>query len=222
MRRAAAAPVPETRLVLHIGLPKTGTSAIQHVLAAGASELAEVGLHVPYPHPDAVRGAVTAGNGAPLFGAVTAASTPAAMRDAAAVWLAGAVAPGQTSIVSSELLGTLSTARVTAVVEAATELAEVEVVAFVRDVYEHAYAAWGQLTKEGFTESFERYCAETYATDSEQTVAVLRWADAVPGMAVCHYDTHRHDVLETLFEAIGTKLPAPLRDRPVPQVNRSL
>jgi hypothetical protein len=209
-------------VVLHIGLPKTGTSAIQHVLAAAAPQLAGVGVNVPRPSVDAVRGSVTPGNGASLFRAISAGITSEGMFDVADAWLRESIVAGQLTLVSSELLATLPPAGVRALVAAASGLAALDVVVFVRDIYEHAYAAWGQVTKEGYAGPLEDYCQHGYPVQSEQTQFVMRWAEEFPDLVVRHYDTDGRDVVAALFEAVGLERPSPLRQWPVPQVNRSL
>ena len=54
--KCGLAPTSRRRLVVHVGLPKTGSSTIQHALAALAPELRCQGVHVPVagrsPRPD--------------------------------------------------------------------------------------------------------------------------------------------------------------------------
>ncbi len=56
-------------VVLHVGLPKTGTTYLQNVLATCRSELREQGVHYPLPRPGAhFRGAVEVRGSAAKFG----------------------------------------------------------------------------------------------------------------------------------------------------------
>ena len=77
---------PDTELILHVGAPKTGTSAVQRHFHAQADVLRRHGIHYPHHHLDA--NGVSGGHGDLLAQALAAG--PIAGRQAIAQNLAAA------------------------------------------------------------------------------------------------------------------------------------
>lgn len=209
-------------IVLHIGISKTGSSAIQYALAQHREALEARGLHYAVDGAVALaeKRLITSGNGALLARrldprrGVEPASEALDFDDAF-------VSPRQPiSLVSSE---GLSSADPELLARFNTEVIagrEVRIVAFVRDLYGHALAAWMQrIKRHGYTGRFEHFCAKTY--DIKKLISLDAYA-AVFGrerMQVIHYDSVKGSVFHALLSALGVPgedLAAP------PKVNRSL
>ncbi|CAA9365714.1 MAG: hypothetical protein AVDCRST_MAG36-3062 [uncultured Nocardioidaceae bacterium] len=185
------------RVVLHVGLPKTGTSFLQGVLRENDSLLAGHGLHLPAGRPQDHFAAV-------LFLTDRSASwgrSPQAGRRAWRQLLAALPSePGAVTVLSSE---TLCLARPRHVRRVLTDLAEhgveqVDVVVTVRDLARQLPAEWQEGVKHGRRGSYPAFLRAVLADPAELTdpaagqrhrrfwaaqdpVAVLdRWAADLP------------------------------------------
>lgn len=188
------------RVVLHVGLPKTGTSFLQGVLRENAPLLAAQGFHLP------------AGRSQDLFAAVLYLTdrsaawgrSPAAGRRAWGVVLrdlAGRTGPGEVTVISSETLCLAQPRHVARVLADLREhgVDEVDVVVTVRDLARQLPAEWQEGVKHGRRGSFRAFLTAVLTEPSQlgsragrqrhkrfwaaqDPVAVLdRWAAHVPG-----------------------------------------
>ena len=209
-------------IVLHIGVSKTGSSAIQYALAMHREALSRRGLHY------AVEGAeelvekrlITSGNGAHLTRRLN--PRRGSSRESEALDFDRAyVSPDQAiSLVSSEGLSSADPELLQRFKDEVIGGREVRIIAFVRDVYGHAVASWMQrIKRHGYTGRLEAFCAKSY--DNKQHQA-LRTYEAVFGrdrISVLHYDSVQDGVFHAFMGALGIEaadLAAP------PKVNRSL
>lgn len=210
-------------LVLHIGLPKTGSSTIQHLLAAHRAELARFGLHYPDTgRPGRSATGITSGNGADLARYLSPNERPREFSQEAfeaafeARWLSPDL---PRSLISSELLASAAPAMLERFRDRLAAGRPVRIVAFVRDLYGHAWSAWMQMIKRhACTDDFATYCETSY--NNPQFRAIKRYADVFPGsVSLLHYETEKHDVFGAFSKALDIDLPV-ARDGML--INRSL
>lgn len=210
-------------IVLHIGLPKTGSSTIQHLLDTHRAELARLGLHYPDGGKTGRSGTgITAGNGADLSRYLNPRQRPkdfsqdgfeAAFR---ARWL---TPDRPRCLISSELLAFAQAELLERFRDRLTGGRPVRIVAFVRDLYGHAWSAWMQMIKRhACTEDFATYCETSY--NNPQFQAIKRYAGVFPGaVSLLHYETEKRDVFGAFAKMLDIDLPA-TRQRIL--INRSL
>ena len=164
-----------TRLYLHVGMPKTGTTYVQSVLHAGAEQLAEQGLTLL---PATRRGsfrlseAVRAGVPVPRFGKRLAA------------------APTPRVLTSDEMLGGATSDQIARLLEACGDT-EVHLVLSVRSLSRLLPSTWQQRVQQrGESPPLEEFLAavvgregelaERWWTDRGVVPVLERWADHVP------------------------------------------
>ena len=182
---------PHRRVVLHVGLPKTGTTYLQAVLAHHRDALREAGVLYPFVKPQAMfLGAVEVRGSRDKFGLSEA--------DVAGTWQAlcdRVRAYDGTSVISHEILGGAEPSEIAA---ALTPLAglEVDVVITARDLGRQATAHWQEEVKLGDTRSFAEMERDQLRADvpggdrphfwhaQDYAAALRRWSTAVPAERV--------------------------------------
>lgn len=225
------------RLMLHIGMPKTGSSALQSILVLNRAELARQGVHYPEHSSDAeaALGNVTTGNGAPL-------------RPLVETRIRDRVGPEGVSRARERLVELLSTTTADTVLysqewffqydpDLLGELdslvgalgVELGVIVYVRDVAPHVESIYGQSVKRGrYTRTLTDFVT-TYIQRSDPNMFPMtreRIESAAkvlgPGrLHVMHYETERDRLAESLLvDTLGVE-PETL-DLDVHPVNRSL
>lgn len=184
------------RLYLHIGLGKTGSSALQSWLSINAEELARQGITYADLSADARRGRPSSGNGGPLLQAIRDTDFAAVERLLRETYFPRA--GGERAIISSELLKDVRPPKLEQLRAVLARLGiEAHIIAYIRSVYERAYSAYGQGVKtDGSTEPFgEADVARTMLT----TLAWLRKYHEHFGaaMTVLNYDDPDSDIYQS-------------------------
>ncbi len=199
------------RIVLHIGAPKTGSSALQSAFVLHRDALIERGIFYP-PSPTDARAAAgipVSGNAIALakflnpnftipaeeweFNACTAAIGRA--RDAGC----------STVLYSSEYMSFFLAERMTDfVARAATFGAWVEIVYFIRNIAGHAMSSYRQHTKMGrfhgtFADYIERGYRPRFSSDIERSMAAV----GRERLTVLAFDGLRHSLFPSMIEAMG-------------------
>ncbi len=190
MTRAQHHGIPRPRVVLHVGLPKTGTTYLQALLAHHRDALREAGVLYPFVKPQAMfLGAVEIRGSHEKFGLTET--------DVAGTWQElcdQALAYQGTSIVSHEILGGAEPAEIARAL-APLAAVDVHVVVTARDLGRQATAHWQEEVKLGDERSFADFEREQFRADvspggldprphfwhaQDYAAALRRWATAVP------------------------------------------
>jgi hypothetical protein len=149
------------RIVVHVGLPKTGTTYLQGLLAANRDRLRERGVLYPFVRPGAMfHGAVEVRGSAAKFGL--------ADEQVAGAWAAvceRALSYDGVAVISHEVLAGATPAEVRAAL-APLAGAEVHVVVTARDLGRQATAHWQEEVKLGATWSFADFEREQLRADT--------------------------------------------------------
>lgn len=216
-RRAARG---ATRVFLHAGHGKTGSSMIQSSLALSQAALAGHGLAYPLDPASAAlaeAGRISAGNLEP--GPGNSVHPP----DRVARLLERHPLPeGQALVLSNEnIFRSIAEAGFLEALQAALPGAEVRVLLFIRDPLDHAISAYQQNVKRrGRVDSFTEFLP-SYGIGQ----AVGRCIDLVQqaggSIEVRNYSRHKDDLLAVVEPWLGLP-PGTLVQPPVARVNRSL
>ena len=182
---------PHRRVVLHVGLPKTGTTYLQAVLTHHRDALRDAGVLYPFVRPQAMfLGAVEVRGSREKFG-LTA-------DDVAGTWQAlcdRVLAHAGTSVISHEILGGAEPDEIAAALAPLAGI-EVDVVVTARDLGRQATAHWQEEVKLGDTRSFAELEHDQLRADvpggerphfwhaQDYAAALRRWATAVPAQRV--------------------------------------
>ena len=143
------------QLYIHIGLGKTGSSALQSWLSINAAELARQDIAYADLSDDARAGKASSGNGALLVDALRDENYLEVERLLQTVYFPPDT--HATGIISSELLKDIRPPKLRELHTLLKRLdIEPRIIAFVRSVYERAYSTYGQRVKMlGHTEPFD-------------------------------------------------------------------
>jgi hypothetical protein len=182
------------RVVLHVGLPKTGTTYLQAVLTQHRDALRAVGVLYPFVKPQAMfLGAVELRGSEEKFGLAHA--------DVAGTWeaLCERVRSFEgIGVISHEILGGAEPDEITAALAPLAGL-EVDVVVTARDLGRQATAHWQEEVKLGDTRSFADFEREQFRADvpggaagerphfwhaQDYAAALRRWSTSVPAARV--------------------------------------
>jgi hypothetical protein len=181
-----------TRLVLHVGLPKTGTTYLQALLVRHRDALREAGVLYPYLRPQAMfLGAVEVRGSHEKFGLGAA--------DVAGTWqaLADRVrAHDGIAVISHEILGGAEPHEIAAALRPYSGL-QVDVVVTARDLGRQTTAHWQEEVKLGSAASFADFERDQYLADhpeppprphfwhaQDYAGALRRWSTFVPAQRV--------------------------------------
>lgn len=207
------------QLYIHIGLGKTGSSALQSWLSINAAELARQDIAYADLSDDARAGKASSGNGALLVDALRDENYLEVERLLQTVYFPPDT--HATGIISSELLKDIRPPKLRELHTLLKRLdIEPRIIAFVRSVYERAYSTYGQRVKMlGHTEPFDE---GEIARSMLTTMAWLRKYQDEFGAAltVLNYDRPDTDIYESFARVTGINT-APL-ERIERKVNRSL
>jgi hypothetical protein len=201
-------------LLLHIGLHKTGTTYLQHVLLANRDRFAGTGLGLaPYLHP-------LEGNHRPLVEELAAAGfAPAACERA---FDAVAAAPGARLLVTAEELCArvmLHPERARALQRAAARHFRPRVLVTLRRQDHLIESVFGQASRTWYSGDIRNF--DTYPLDHDARLRVIEDAFGPDNVTVTIYPEGGGDLLGAFLKALGVAL-----DRaalaPVPPRNLSL
>lgn len=139
-------------MVLHVGVPKSGTTYLQGLLAANRDRLRAAGILYPFIHPGAMfRGAVEVRGSHDKFGFSAA--------DVAGEWAALCARAREhdgTTIISHEVLAGANREQVRDALEPLAGI-DVHIVVTARDLGRQAVAHWQEEVKLGATYSFAEF-----------------------------------------------------------------
>lgn len=202
------------QIFIHAGQPKTGTSALQTHLSRNAAMLQENGIAYPFPEgADVIASGYCTGNLMHMMQMKAAKSNVVLGRpDLISKFLPGVIQKGLSStklpkiIFSSEALTRHSTPTVQAFLRSLQADYDVTIVAFVRDVYDHAISAWKQWVKTSKThQDFEEAMLGWVSADKNHFTNILNChAGGIP-VKLINYDHHRSDVYTAFMQQIGAE-----------------
>lgn len=211
-------------LWLHIGLPKTGSSAIQAYLRRNRQALSQLGLfYAPAPREEDDDWRISSGNGVRLARHLNANSAAALVGDGDPVKGFARRFMSEDhplSLVSSEVLAGADRAPLARFRAEGVGDRPVRVLALVRDVYGHARSTWLQTVKRGgYAGDFTAFCRDHYKVGQGTPLSVWAHEFGAEAMEVVHYDSIAGDLVPQFLAALGVTTPSA---GPAPVVNRSL
>lgn len=204
------------KVILHIGAPKTGSSALQTAFVINRARLAERGLFYPKSRTD-----LAAMKGQPISGNATALAKylnpkvqlPDAEFDLSTVPKVideAHVARCHEILYSSEFMSFFEPGRMTDFVKAAK--CSVEIVYFVRNIPDHAMSSYRQHVRRGRIDcSFGEYAERSYKPPFSRDIEKSMNAVGRSNVTVLSYDDTRQAILPAFLVAISvepTAIPA--------------
>jgi hypothetical protein len=193
------------------------------MLRAHAVELERLGFHYALtPETSGYAQGVSSGNGLELVRYLDPRRRPAGYSPAEfeAAFDRIYVAPGRTSVISTEFLASADPAQLVRLRQVVLGERPVIVVAAIRNLYAHAFSCWAQLVKRhAHTKPFLDFVCATYSNPQLKALRVYGKVFGLHALRLIPYDAHRTDIVEPFLEAIG----APeLEGRLAARINRSL
>ena len=212
--------MPGTRIVLHIGMPNAGSSAVQYGLWRYRDELRARGVHY-YMGAKTPR-FVSSGNGKDLAAFLNPRRRGPGFSEAvfertfAERFLSSA---HPVSIISAEQLAGAAAEPLETLRRELIGAYEVQVVGFIRDLYGHARSSWmQQIKRQAYVEGFAHYVRKSYG--DMQCGAALRFGRVFGfgNVSLIHLESLKEDMFEAFLRAVGI----PGGFGPLPRVNRGL
>lgn len=167
---------PHRRLYLHIGLPKTGTTALQEILWRNRTALAQAGLWYP-GHDSATQHRAAVDLLAERYHGWTDATTAGTWR-----WLVEQVAAAPTDVLlSSELLAPATHEQARTALDALSSV-EVHIVCTARDLARQIPSVWQEDVKNRRTNEFAGFVQDV-RSGREAEISALFWSyQDLPGV----------------------------------------
>ncbi|RST86277.1 hypothetical protein EJC49_11265 [Aquibium carbonis] len=206
------------KIIIHIGLPKTGSSAIQAFLSRNVEALALQGISYPSPESAQVLGA----------GACTGNLLHVMQRRATADHFSGTVpervdayldvtieesistSGTDTVLLSGEFLGAWVTPGRIAALQALSRRHEVLIVAFVRDLYDWQVSGWKQRVKaNGETRDLSEYVEAVIEGGGGVLRRLPQFLDSGLDCRLLNYDHHKQALIRAFLHVIGADPDAP-------------
>lgn len=214
------------QLFVHIGLPKTGSSAIQAWLARHSRKLNELGFSYKGFNEGAEDGSITSGNGPALTKTLIQGGDFRFGKDGAHPMhglMEHYFGDAPRAIVSSETLSKLKPENIEHLSAwCASENIDLHVLAYVRHIYDHCFSAYQQYVKaSGYTATFLEF-SQTY--ENTQCRQIELWHSVLgKRLSVALYDEHKLNLVAHFSE--WAQLPS-FKAKPTAsgsdRVNRSL
>lgn len=185
-----ASPAPEVqphepperqRLVLHIGVPKSGSTYLQSVLGSHRQALREAGMVYPYVRQEGMFHAAVEMAGNPARWGLDAEQ----IRGTFAHHLRRGRRLGGTVVMSHEIFSAASERQVAAIGELVEDF-EVELVVTARDLGRTITADWQERVKNGETHSFAQFAERLLARRGEDPASDLAFWPAQNLLALVH------------------------------------
>ncbi len=214
-----------TEVCFHIGLPKTGSSAIQGFLRDHADALADCGIHYSLS-PEAIAdvAGVPNGNGRALLKYLD----PRRRRSGFDVeefertgfdrhYVSNR---SPISLISSELLAGIEWPQLRRLRDRALRERPVKVIAVARNIYDHALSTWNQNVKwHAYSKSFERFALHEYENPQLKSIWSHAKAFGWSRLRIINYEESKQDLVRAFLETVGVAPPPLWRAE---SLNRSL
>ena len=198
------------RLIIHIGLYKTGSTALQAFLAGNVSVLAASGIAYPFiAQRDDGGGEISIGNIwlelirlRQKYGSVCSTGEMVELFLGEAIGNAIAESSHDTILLSCEHLCSASALRI---IGSFSAVHDVSVIAYVRDPYDFYVSLWKQRVKsQGEAALFDVWLAPLLRDQEQSLFAILREFAGLPiGMNLISYDLHKDRLIESFLLKIG-------------------
>lgn len=199
------------RLLLHVGLPKTGSSALQCYLSEQSDELARLGISYPWPAQAESALIPTSGNGARIAHYIASGEVSLAARELAEATSTDA----NTLVLSSELFGLFGVNEWSSFNDLCngSRFDRVTIVAFVREPIGYLSSAYNQNVKRG---GEWRALRDWLGAQEWQHFGAARVLCAVfdkSQLGVLNYDRSRSDLLADFLSAAQISIDALATER---------
>lgn len=208
-------PAPK-KLILHIGFPKTGSSALQSFLSASVAQLEHAGVHYPHPEPQSyIEKGLCSGNVVQLLyalGYVDRARGRVKFEEDFSRLFDHMVDSARNStmpctLFSGEVFSQFPAQHVALLAEKTREL-EVSVIAFVRDPFDYVCSSWKQRVKRsGECSSFSQ---DVETRSREGSIEMLdgfrNFERHFKDFRLINYDRKKRDVIAAFLETGGIAL----------------
>lgn len=214
-----------TKLILHVGAPKTGTSALQSAFARNVDNLRHAGFIYPeMSNSDmAKRGHVTSGNGVGLAKFLNPGIAYNGAEEPIERVLDEAVNSGANLLYSSEVMGSFRPAVMRTLNEMTVERGmQIQAVMYVRAPTDHAVSAYRQFVKHGYTESLEHYVKNDYKLPYGPILQRLKNSLPKEAIIVRNYDSCSKSLFQDFLKNILFINDHSSFEMPSKKVNRSL
>jgi hypothetical protein len=208
------------KVVLHIGAPKTGTSAIQRFLASNVDALRVMGFDYLRGAPD-FGSLPTMGNGLPiLLFFEHAGSRPERLSSVIESYFGTQSA----AIISSEMLFSLSTGGWQELIEACHEVnAEPRIIVYIRNVYPFYLSSYNQLVKQhGETSSFRHFVENNDVISYQAPLQFFVKAFGRDRVKVAHYESEQTNICRHFVSMLSPDADFAKLKFDTVRVNRSL
>jgi hypothetical protein len=200
------------RIILHIGLPKTGSSALQALLSINAQALHRIGIS--YPNPENAQITACSGNLMHvMLNMATADRVIHNSQELVRAYLARTVDAAinasacQTVLLSGEFLSAWMSSETVEWLKNLDSRHSVTIIAFVRDIYDQTVSAWKQNVKTSSTsadlDAFVKSQSLKRKNKALRNVAML--ADSDFDLRLINYDHHKAELFDALFREIGVE-----------------
>jgi len=189
-------------LYLHIGLGKTGSSALQSWLSLNAKRICDQGFDYADLAPDAKSGAISSGNGDELLAACRGNDWAEVQRLLNEVYFF--TGKNDKAIVSCELFQGMTEGRIQYLRELCDENGiQVTIIAFVRSIYEKAYSAYLQGLKRGGNDHL--FGDKPSEINSSSNIDFIKryYIQFGERVQVLNYDHVKDDVYKAFADLVG-------------------
>lgn len=198
------------RLILHAGLEKTGTSALQHFFALNADKLAKQGIYYPYVTSHQQTEVPSSGNASGLLERYQ--QNPQIFDD---IYKEAIKNECHTVILSSEIM-TPEPEKLYGILKKSKNL-ETYVILFVREIYAFSWSYYQQDLK---------FCVGNYRNHDQEIPPLnldiwLNSSFADNNLILVNYDYCKNKIIETFFKKIMLSINLDILE-PIKTINRSL
>ena len=204
-------------LFLHIGLPKTGSTAIQLWLSRNRESLGRSGIHYADIFQSSPFTSRIVGNGFGLFPYLLPSEAAEAVDDdeVEREFLDTYFGPLKKAFISAEILHNAEIDKLQRFSEfLARENCDARIIVFVRDVYSRCYSLYLQRLKAtSYHGDFRHYAENVYVED--QYAVLARWQRYFPNLTIVNYDLNKSRIGRVVCDFIdidGQSLDSPELD----------